>query len=78
MEEINLWAGGMQTLNRESAVKMFLTDGNTQQLQILYALDIPIIWIWVGNEFPSALNPEFFNIHYKYTQEEWKRFLENE
>lgn len=67
---IKLFISGMESINKEDAIRMWYTDVdqpvNDEGLalppnpHILYALYIPIIWFWLGEELPDAFDKTKF------------------
>lgn len=85
---VHLWIGGMETMDRESAVHMYF-EGEADKSsfprnpKIMYAMNIPLIWFWMEiessderPELPSALSQEHFSIHHVYPYSEFYALYE--
>lgn len=87
---VHLWIGGMESLDRETAIKMYFEGEDKEYFpernpKMLYAVGIPIIWFWRAiqdqdDEEPvlhDAFSRSYFTIHYTYPLSEFVKLVKS-
>lgn len=77
---MKLFVGGLENVNFENALYMFLLEykeiKDIVNPTIFYAIGVPVIWFWIGEELPLAFKPDYFTSSFEITNKDIQDYFE--